>query len=103
MTHSRNVQMFERFVKDNIIKAAKDTPVAMVCGARQTGKSTLLAHLGKEIPNLTYKTFDDITTRSIASQNPQAFLEGLPRPLVLDEVQHVPSLFQAIKYFVDQD
>jgi hypothetical protein len=95
--------MYQRFLKDNIIKASKDTPVITVCGARQSGKSTLLTHMGEDIPNLIYKTFDEVTTRSIAQQNPQAFLEGLARPLVLDEVQHVPALFQAIKYFVDKD
>lgn len=95
--------MFTRFEKENILKASRDTPVIMVCGARQTGKSTLFDHLRKEIPNLVYKTFDDVTTLSIAQKNPQAFLEGLARPLVLDEVQHVPALFQAIKYFVDLD
>lgn len=95
--------MYQRFIKDNIIKTSQDTPVITLCGARQSGKSTLLALIGQDIPHLTYKTFDEITTRSVAQHNPQAFLESLPRPLVLDEVQNVPELFQAIKYFVDLD
>jgi len=95
--------MFNRFIKKRITQAAQDTPVVMVCGARQTGESTLLEAFGKELPSMTYKTFDDLTTRSAAQTNPQAFLEGLRSPLFLDEVQHVPELFQALKYFVDHD
>ncbi|MEI8295818.1 MAG: ATP-binding protein [Alphaproteobacteria bacterium] len=95
--------MFQRFIAENLKKAAQDTPVIMMCGARQTGKSTLLMNFGQGIPKLKYKTLDDLTTRSFAQQNPQDFLEGLATPLILDEVQHVPELFQAIKYFVDRD
>ena len=34
--------MFQRFLTENLKKSAQDTPVIMVCGARQTDKSTLL-------------------------------------------------------------
>lgn len=95
--------MLKRFIKDNVLLAAKDTPVVMVNGARQTGKSTLLSEIAKELPNLEIKTFDELTTRSAAQRNPQAFLESLSIPVVLDEVQHVPDIFQAIKYLVDQN
>jgi len=91
--------MFQWLLTENLKKSAQDTPVIMICGARQTGKSTLLMDFGK---GLTYKTLDDLTTLSFAQQNPQAFLEGLGTPLILDEVQHVPELLRSIKYFVDK-
>ncbi len=93
--------MYRRFVSSRIGEALGDTPVVMLIGARQTGKTTLVRDMG------LYRSFDDPLTLASASSDPVGFLASLVRlkraPIVLDEVQHVPDLFPAIKMIVDAD
>jgi len=77
-----------------------DTPVVMVTGARQAGKSTLVRAVA---PAAEYVTLDDPATRSAAAGDPTGFVAGLPSPAIVDEVQRVPELLLAIKAAVDSD
>ncbi|KMP11317.1 hypothetical protein UR09_03725 [Candidatus Nitromaritima sp. SCGC AAA799-A02] len=91
----------------NIIKditvALRDTPVVMIVGARQTGKSTLAETLLKKSHPAQYYTMDDPTVLAAASASPLSFLESLPERVILDEVQRVPEVFLALKKIVDQN
>jgi len=94
--------MIRRNVTDYLLQALTDTPVVLVNGARQTGKSTLV-----ESPELTersrqYLTFDDPGVLVAAKRDPNGFVAGLTTQVTLDEVQHVPELFPAIKVAVDR-
>lgn len=91
--------MFRRNLAPALEAALADTPVVLVSGARQTGKSTLVQSMVAG----NYYTFDDAGTLSSARADPQGFLAALPRPAILDEVQLVPELFRAIKFEVDRD
>ena len=94
MSHFRN-----RFASQIIEKLAKLWPVIGIVGLRQSGKTTLIQNiLGIE----QVITFDDFAIREEAMQSPKTFLEKLNFPIVLDEVQKVPPLFDAIKLKVDQ-
>jgi predicted AAA+ superfamily ATPase len=64
------------------------------------GKTTLVRAAA---PGLPYVSLDDLTALSAARQDPQSFLKGLPRPLILDEVQRAPELLLAVKQAVDKD
>ncbi len=79
--------------------ALSDTPVVLIVGARQVGKTTLT----QSIPSKTYLTFDDANTLSIAKRSPQDFIENLSKPVVLDEIQFCPELLPAIKQAVDKE
>ena len=46
-----------RLIEPLVKKAAKTSPVLVVTGARQTGKSTLVRHLA---PDAGYLTLDDV-------------------------------------------
>lgn len=92
--------MFTRNLAPALRDALTDTPVVLVAGARQTGKSTLVKSM---VPAQNYYTFDDAGTLMAARADPQGFLQSLPRPVVLDEVQLAPELFRAIKLEVDRD
>lgn len=50
-----------------------------------------------------YLTFDAEGTRAAAEADPTGFVDDLPPRAILDEVQHVPRLFSAIKHAVDRD
>jgi uncharacterized protein len=94
--------MYKRWVEQNVLEALEDTPVILLHGARQSGKSTLAQQLGRE-RNALYRTLDDATQRAAAENDPYTFLETGAKMLIVDEVQRVPELFLAIKTLVDRD
>lgn len=94
MAHSR-----ARFLVNRVKKLASLWPAVGVIGPRQSGKSTLLRdQLG--VPN--HVTLDDEDVRAEAEASSKAFLGKYPRPLLIDEVQKVPKLFDAIKSEIDK-
>ncbi len=96
--------MYPRYIQPVLVNAFRDTPVIVLNGARQTGKSTLCQELiaQNRIP-AHYVTFDDPTALSAAQGDPVAFLEGLSDWVVMDEVQRMPELFPFIKRVVDRN
>ena len=96
--------MITRSITSSVKAALKDSPVVLLIGARQTGKSTLTQALvqQKTIAG-TYMTLDDATLLSAVHNDPAAFVSGLETPVVLDEVQRAPELFLAIKGSVDKN
>jgi uncharacterized protein len=79
-------------------EALKQFPVVLITGPRQAGKSTLLQHCLK---GYRYVTFDDILIRNLAESDPELFLKTYESPLIIDEIQYVPSLLSYIKIRVD--
>ncbi len=70
--------------------------VVLVTGARQVGKTTMLKHLAKDT-NRTYVTLDDLMARELAQTDPTLFFQTYKPPILIDEVQHAPQLFERIK------
>lgn len=94
--------LFPRGVLTRIRGALGDTPVVMVKGPRQAGKSTLALELIRSGFEATYVTLDDPIALAPALRDPDAFVASFEGPVVIDEVQHVPDLFRAIKLAVDR-
>src|SRR5208282_5895427 len=94
--------MIHRHITDQVREALTDTPAVLVNGARQTGKSTLVQseELGEQ--NRQYLTFDDPGILAAAKGDPNGFVAGLNPRVTLDEIQHVPELFPAIKMAIDR-
>jgi uncharacterized protein len=99
----KDSKMIKRNIADSILAALSDTPVVLLNGARQTGKSTLVKWLAEKKHKAEYITFDDATTLSAARNDPSGFLAGINGPVVLDEIQKAPDLFPALKVEVDRD
>ncbi|MCP4369449.1 MAG: ATP-binding protein [Deltaproteobacteria bacterium] len=96
--------MYTRHIQKSVVEALNDTSVVVINGARQTGKSTFCEQLIKDnLFKAQYVTFDDPTALSAAQSDPGAFIEGLKKHVVLDEIQRVRGLLLTIKKFVDQD
>ena len=92
--------MYPRFVERRVREALADTKVVLLCGPRQSGKTTLVRRIaGDDIP---FITLDDATALDAASADPVSFVRGLERA-VIDEVQRAPGLVLAIKTAVDAD
>lgn len=93
------MQYIKRAMERSIIKASTRYPVVMVCGQRQTGKSTMLRHLAE--PDRVCVSFDKLETRTLAENDPALFFETYGHKLLIDEFQRVPSILLAIKDIVD--
>lgn len=80
-----------------------DTPVLVVSGARQVGKSTLVKQL-LEGRNARLLNLDDSTNLTAAQSDPDGFIQQFPDGiLAIDEVQRAPELFRAIKNSLELD
>ena len=92
--------LFPRFAADRVRTALKDTPVVMVSGPRQCGKTTMVRQFASR--NRTYITLDDDTVLEAVRNDPSGFVRSLDTAIV-DEIQRAPDLLRAIKKSVDTD
>lgn len=92
--------LFPRYEIAQAEAALVDTPVVVIVGPRQSGKSTLAEQLaidrGVEVVSL-----DDAGPRAAAQADPTGFIEEREMPLFVDEFQKAPGLLDAIKSKVD--
>lgn len=96
----KNSQIHARFLRSRLSEALTDTPVVLVHGPRQCGKTTLGRQVG-DVAGYTYLSFDDDVQRASAEADPVGYVADLPEKVVLDEVQRVPGLFTSLKATVD--
>jgi predicted AAA+ superfamily ATPase len=91
-----------RLLAPRVVDSLADTPVVLIHGPRQCGKTTLARMVGEPL-GYGYLSFDDKGVLQAALDDPIGFVERLPERVILDEVQRVPELFRAIKVAVDRD
>lgn len=94
--------MFPRHIQPLLTDALADTPVVLLNGARQTGKSTLVQTLASS-QGRRYLTLDDRVVLAAAKNDQAGFINGLSGPVVMDEIQRAPELFLDIKAAVDRN
>lgn len=92
--------LYPRWIEPRIDEALLDTPVVLLAGPRQAGKTTLVRQFAKR--ELRYLTLDDELTLLSAREDPVGMIRNLDRAVV-DEIQRVPELLLAIKKSVDED
>ena len=88
----------ERHLAPIVKRRASNSKAILLTGARQVGKSTLFKHLFKDINQVT---FDDDLLLSQVMDDVVLFLMNNPVPLVIDEVQKCPSIFNKLKMILD--
>lgn len=94
-------RVLARKVTTALDDALDDTRVVLVNGARQCGKSTLVAQVGAD-REFEWRSLDRVVTRQAAEFDPTEFVTSAAS-IVIDEVQRVPELLLAIKEAVDAD
>jgi len=93
--------LYPRYAQPRLSEALADSPVVLIHGPRQCGKTTLARMVGEPM-GYAYVTFDDDVARGAAEADPAGFVADLPARAILDEVQRVPALFAALKTTVDR-
>ena len=94
MPHER-----KRHALSQVRKLGSFWPVTGILGLRQVGKTTLLRKLaGVE----NFVSLDDEEMREEALHSAKNFLSKLTPPVIIDEVQKAPALFDSIKLQVDR-
>ncbi|CBE67448.1 MAG: ATP-binding protein [Candidatus Methylomirabilis oxygeniifera] len=93
--------LYPRYAEPRLVEALADSPVVLIHGPRQVGKTTLARVVG-EPRGYAYVSFDDDVARGAAEADPVGFVADLPDRAILDEVQRVPTLFTALKTAVDR-
>ena len=92
--------LIRRYLLPRIDEAMQDTPVVLVNGPRQAGKTTLVRQFADAASS--YVTLDDAATLAAVRHDPVGFVRDLDA-VVIDEVQRAPELLLSIKQSVDQD
>lgn len=85
-----------------VTAALADTPVVVLNGPRQVGKTTLTRNLSYRGSH-DFATLDDETSRQAARVDPRSFVSRPVDTFVIDEAQLEPTLFRAVKAEIDRD
>ncbi|MDR2134961.1 MAG: ATP-binding protein [Treponema sp.] len=92
----------ERRIGGPVAKDFRDIEAVFINGPRQAGKSTFVETFGKNYKKTLYASFDDISLRAAEIASPGSTFDGAEEGLViLDEIQHVPESFLALKAKID--
>lgn len=94
--------MIERWMARQLSSMMTVRRAVNLTGARQTGKTTLAA--GTEFRSARRYTLDEKPIREVAERDPFGFVKHKAgETIVIDEVQKVPDLLDAIKVVLDKD
>lgn len=92
--------LYPRLIAARIAEAMADTPVVLIAGPRQAGKTTLVRQMAGQ--EMRYLTLDDELTLLAAKEDPVGMIRNLGHAII-DEIQRAPQLLLAIKKSVDED
>ena len=94
-------QYIVRSLESVLTTAATEFPAVVLTGPRQSGKTTVLKHVfGNEYRYVSLELPD---VRTFAIEDPRGFLATHPAPVILDEIQQVPTLLSYIKELIDNN
>jgi predicted AAA+ superfamily ATPase len=94
------VDYIPRQIESTLLERSGQYPVVTVLGPRQSGKTTLVRKL---FPDHSYVNLELPDDRLLAQNDPWSFFKRYPEPLIIDEIQRVPSLLSYIQVMVDED
>jgi predicted AAA+ superfamily ATPase len=94
------MEYISRHLERKFSRMSEFFKAVLVTGARQVGKTTMLKHLC-EGQNRRYVTLDKKAARELAQADPVLFFQTYKPPVLIDEVQYAPELFEQIKILCD--
>lgn len=87
-----------RLLEATLRQAAKQFAAVVLTGPRRAGKTSLLRHLW---PKAAYRLLEDPEVLARVRADPRTFLDELPFPVILDEIQHAPELLAHVRARID--
>lgn len=93
-------EFITRDISAVMLEMYKYFPVLTMTGPRQSGKTTLLRKVFKDLP---YYSLENLDIRHFALNDPVGFLNQHPEGMILDEAQNTPDLLSYIQGLVDQN
>lgn len=93
------MKIIERILAPDLKRLASTYKVLTIFGPRQAGKSTLAKKVFQEYE---FINLEDSALSMEAIEDPKGFLINHPSPLIIDEIQRVPSLISQIQANVDK-
>jgi len=94
-----DIKIYKRNIEKRLEQAVARSPIVFIKGPRQSGKTTLMQNL----QGYHFVTLDDFNFLDVALADPMRFIQQLPKPVIIDEVQRAPHLFLAIKHDIDRN
>jgi predicted AAA+ superfamily ATPase len=88
-----------RRLEERLAVALRQFPAVVLTGPRRSGKTFLLR---RTLPNASYSLLEDPAVVARWRADPEAFLDGLRLPAILDEVQNVPEIFAHVRARIDR-
>lgn len=93
------MRYLRRELESQVVAAARNFPAVVLTGPRRAGKTFLLRH---RFPKASYYLFEDPDVVGRFRHDPQGFLDGVRLPVILDEIQNVPEVFNFVRARIDR-
>jgi hypothetical protein len=79
-----------------------ESPVTILLGARQTGKSTLARMIAAQNDGARFFDLEVAADRAALTAAPERVLAGATGLVILDEIQRMPALFEVLRPLADR-
>lgn len=96
------MEYMERALERKFLHMSSFFKAVLVTGARQVGKTTMLKHMAEK-QSRTYVSMDNTMARTLAKSDPVLFFQTYKPPIIIDEIQKAPELFEQIKIMCDEN
>lgn len=94
------MEVIRRQLIQQITEALARSPICLILGPRQAGKTHLARHFQTQADN--YFDLEDLVSERRLQENPQGELSRLYGLVVIDEAQRMPSLFPILRFLADR-
>lgn len=94
------MNIIKRAIESELQRCADNFPIVSILGPRQSGKTMLSQLFFKDY---AYINLEDPELYDLAVNDRNGFFSMIKAPVIIDEVQRVPSLLNKIQTIVDKD